>query len=192
MQTRSFRGSGEPVWVIALSSACERLGPDPRRALGPAAIRAAQTGRTHDRTRPMLQQRQKVLAMAPSTREKADIVVRRALEDEMCDFGLDGLSSGRSPDRLDALVWAVSTLTFGVRGEPRVRGCNGFRKPEGALTPYSIWGIQPKSVAGGTSRRCCNVDTLPEYRCAERPARLAPNGCTRQDYSVFSVYGCAL
>ena len=45
-----------------------------------------------------------------------------ALEDEMCDFGLDGLSSGRSPDRLDALVWAVTSLTFGAKGEPRVRG----------------------------------------------------------------------
>jgi phage terminase large subunit-like protein len=45
-----------------------------------------------------------------------------ALEDEMCDFGLDGLSSGRSPDRLDALVWAVTALSFGARGEPRVRG----------------------------------------------------------------------
>jgi phage terminase large subunit-like protein len=45
-----------------------------------------------------------------------------ALEDEMCDFGHDGLSSGRSPDRLDALVWAISALTFGARGEPRVRG----------------------------------------------------------------------
>jgi phage terminase large subunit-like protein len=45
-----------------------------------------------------------------------------ALEDEMCDFGLDGLSSGRSPDRLDALVWAITALTFGARGEPRVRG----------------------------------------------------------------------
>jgi phage terminase large subunit-like protein len=45
-----------------------------------------------------------------------------ALEDEMCDFGLDGLSSGRSPDRLDALVWAVTALTFAARGEPRIRG----------------------------------------------------------------------
>lgn len=44
-----------------------------------------------------------------------------ALEDEMCDFGLDGLSSGRSPDRLDALVWAVSALTFGDGRGPRVR-----------------------------------------------------------------------
>ena len=44
-----------------------------------------------------------------------------ALEDEMCDFGFDGLSSGRSPDRLDALVWAITALTFGARAEPRVR-----------------------------------------------------------------------
>jgi phage terminase large subunit-like protein len=45
-----------------------------------------------------------------------------ALEDEMCDFGLDGLSSGRSPDRLDALVWAVAAQTFGAKDGPRVRG----------------------------------------------------------------------
>src|SRR5262245_14487977 len=37
MQTRSIRGSGEPVWVSASSNACFRLGPDPRRALWPAA-----------------------------------------------------------------------------------------------------------------------------------------------------------
>jgi len=43
-----------------------------------------------------------------------------ALEDEMCDFGADGLSGGRSPDRVDALVWAVSELTR-ERSEPRVR-----------------------------------------------------------------------
>src|SRR5258705_11349096 len=63
MQTRSFRGSGEPAWVIASSNACDGLGPDPRRALGPAAIRAASTGRTHDRTRPMLHQRKKLLSI---------------------------------------------------------------------------------------------------------------------------------
>jgi phage terminase large subunit-like protein len=45
-----------------------------------------------------------------------------ALEDELCDFGLDGLSSGRSPDRLDALVWAIAALSFGAKAEPRVRG----------------------------------------------------------------------
>jgi phage terminase large subunit-like protein len=45
-----------------------------------------------------------------------------ALEDEMCDFGLDGLSSGRSPDRLDALVWAVTALALTPKApEPRMR-----------------------------------------------------------------------
>ena len=44
------------------------------------------------------------------------------LEDEMCDFSLGGLSSGRSPDRLDALVWALSALMLTKEGKPRVRG----------------------------------------------------------------------
>jgi len=44
-----------------------------------------------------------------------------ALEDEMADFGLAGLSSGRSPDRLDALVYAVTELTVTPRAEPRIR-----------------------------------------------------------------------
>ena len=43
-----------------------------------------------------------------------------ALEDEMCDFGINGISSGRSPDRLDALVWAVTELMERGAG-PRVR-----------------------------------------------------------------------
>src|SRR6516165_5845900 len=70
MQTGSIRGSGEPAWVNASLNACFRLGPDPRIALWPAATSVAQTGRTHDRTRPMLQLGQKVLAKAaPSTHD---------------------------------------------------------------------------------------------------------------------------
>ena len=43
------------------------------------------------------------------------------LEDQLCDFGPNGLSSGRSPDRLDALVWAVTELMLSGSGEPMVR-----------------------------------------------------------------------
>jgi len=43
------------------------------------------------------------------------------LEDQMCDFGPNGLSSGRSPDRLDALVWAITHLMLNRTGEPKVR-----------------------------------------------------------------------
>lgn len=45
-----------------------------------------------------------------------------ALEDELCDFGPGGLSSGRSPDRLDALVWALTHLMLTPKARPRVRG----------------------------------------------------------------------
>jgi phage terminase large subunit-like protein len=45
-----------------------------------------------------------------------------ALEDELADFGPDGLSSGASPDRLDALVWAVAHLALRPKIEARVRG----------------------------------------------------------------------
>ncbi len=43
------------------------------------------------------------------------------LEDEMCDFGPDGLSGGRSPDRVDALVWAIGELMPRWAAEPRIR-----------------------------------------------------------------------
>ncbi|MGB3899880.1 MAG: terminase family protein [Mesorhizobium sp.] len=43
------------------------------------------------------------------------------LEDEMCDFGPNGLSSGRSPDRVDALVWAITELLPDWSARPRIR-----------------------------------------------------------------------
>lgn len=44
-----------------------------------------------------------------------------ALEDEMCDFAVDGLSGGRSPDRLDALIWALAQLKLTSEASPRIR-----------------------------------------------------------------------
>lgn len=44
-----------------------------------------------------------------------------ALEDEMCGFGADGTSAGRSPDRVDALVWALTELMLRDGPAPRVR-----------------------------------------------------------------------
>ncbi|WDQ97804.1 terminase family protein [Devosia sp. J2-20] len=44
-----------------------------------------------------------------------------ALEDEMCGFGADGKSDGHSPDRVDALVWAITELLLNDV-QPRVRG----------------------------------------------------------------------
>ncbi len=44
------------------------------------------------------------------------------LEDEMCALGPDGSSLGHSPDRLDALVWAVWELALKESAQPRIRG----------------------------------------------------------------------
>lgn len=44
-----------------------------------------------------------------------------ALEDEMCGFGADGRSDGHSPDRVDALVWAMTELVLNDM-RPRIRG----------------------------------------------------------------------
>lgn len=44
------------------------------------------------------------------------------LEDEMCNFTAGGTAEGRSPDRLDALVWALTELMLrGSTTPPRVR-----------------------------------------------------------------------
>lgn len=42
------------------------------------------------------------------------------LEDQMCAFGAPGAQAG-SPDRVDALVWALTELLLGTRLAPRVR-----------------------------------------------------------------------
>lgn len=50
---------------------------------------------------------------------------------QMADFGLDGLSSDASPDRLDALVWAVTELAERAASPgPRIRSLW-----DGPLTP---------------------------------------------------------
>jgi phage terminase large subunit-like protein len=46
-----------------------------------------------------------------------------ALEDELCGITLDGYEGpGRSPDRADAMVWALGELLLGKERRPAVRG----------------------------------------------------------------------
>jgi phage terminase large subunit-like protein len=44
-----------------------------------------------------------------------------ALEDEMLAFGAGGRAHGRSPDRVDALVWALTDLMSRPANEPGIR-----------------------------------------------------------------------
>jgi len=61
MQTRSIRGSGQPVWVNASLNACFLIGTRSAQSIMASGFTAAQTDRTHDRTRPLLQQLRKFL-----------------------------------------------------------------------------------------------------------------------------------
>lgn len=47
----------------------------------------------------------------------------KALEDQMCQFTGNGLKDG-SPDRVDAMVWAMTELMHGTHHAPRVRKLN--------------------------------------------------------------------
>src|ERR1043166_6239068 len=48
---RSHRGSAQPVLSLSFKLVAMIRGADPRTSSGPAALDAAHTGRTHDRTR---------------------------------------------------------------------------------------------------------------------------------------------
>ena len=43
------------------------------------------------------------------------------LEDQMCALTSDGLDGGKSPDRVDAMVWAVTELLLAARARPQIR-----------------------------------------------------------------------
>ena len=73
-----------------------------------------------------------VAAMYPQGKVK-HVTPMPELEDQMCDFAQNGLSSGGSPDRVDALVWAVSEL-IRPRAEPRVRSLESPIFPGSVIT----------------------------------------------------------
>ena len=84
-----------------------------------------------------------------------------ALEDEMCDFGLEGLSSGASPDRLDALVWAVTEL-MGRAERPGPR----IRIPVGRAAGAAVLGVGGKRGFDEQGRR-----SLQHLQYASQPSR---------------------
>lgn len=43
------------------------------------------------------------------------------LEDQMCTFGASGFKAKNSPDRVDALVWAITALILDSKNGPRLR-----------------------------------------------------------------------
>jgi phage terminase large subunit-like protein len=61
------------------------------------------------------------IAALYAERRIAHVGVHEHLEAEMMTFGSDGRAAGRSPDRLDALVWALTDLMTHLPAQPRLR-----------------------------------------------------------------------
>ena len=117
------RGLGERRWLCGGCGRCAGRRGQPGRRHGArvlAQIDPALPLRTVHATRGKWLRAEPVAMLYAQGKVKHVDPPMPALEDEMADFGLDGLSSGASPDRLDALVWAVTELTS--RSSPRKRG----------------------------------------------------------------------
>ena len=78
---------------------------------------------THSRTPPLRLLQIGVWDSLADAQEHALVVVAMGMDcsiHPMAGGGYEG--PGRSPDRADALVWALSELMLGRKAEPRVRG----------------------------------------------------------------------
>jgi len=114
------------------------LGPDPRRALGPAATPAASTGRTRDRTRPMLQSVRKHL---PGHRPHVtQCMVRPCVAREFRRVGGSGLAS-----MYPAFGWSISLLAIMGISAPVISLAERPRGPFGSPVFASAGKTEPPS-----------------------------------------------
>jgi phage terminase large subunit-like protein len=74
------------------------------------------------------------------------------LEDEMSDFGPDGLSGGASPDRVDALVWALTDLMLLASRSRASGGFDGFANSSDSSCPALC------RASNGDSQVCVSPD----------------------------------
>ena len=121
------------IWARAVADCCARVGADKVVAeannggqMVASVLRAADMGMpvrlvhaSHGKVA-----RAEPVAMLYTNQRAYHAGVFPALEDELCGLVVGGAyqGPGRSPDRADALVWAMTELMLGVRrGEPSIR-----------------------------------------------------------------------
>ena len=130
---RSVRGLSPEGWAKAVASAAEAFGADRIVAEannGGAMVESVLRGagqhlpiRLVHATRGKVTRAEPVAALFESGQAKFAGAFP-ALEDEMAGLGVGGRyeGPGRSPDRADAMVWALTELMLGKRrAEPRIR-----------------------------------------------------------------------
>lgn len=127
---RSLQGREPSVWAKAAIAAYDEFGADALVAEvnqgGDLVVGVLQQFRAGVPVRKVHATRGKYLRAEPVAALYAEgrvVHVGRfeRLEDQMCAFGPDGKVDGRSPDRVDALVWALTELMLSEGASPRMR-----------------------------------------------------------------------
>ena len=131
LEDASRRGLSPEGWAAAVAAAARRHNAD--RVIAEAnqggdMVRAVLTAADGGLPVTLVHaSRGKVARAEPVSVQYARGLVRHQgampeLEDELCGFTGGGwIGPGRSPDRADALIWALTELLLGRRAEPRVR-----------------------------------------------------------------------
>src|SRR6516165_5418096 len=138
------------------------IGTQSAQSIRASGTSAASTGRTRDRTRPMLQQRQKVLAKAPSTRDpKRTLGSPKSPNGTLWNVGSD--HSGLMLANLITLAHFLSGAALAANPTPiseiaiyEVSHCgSGCRGTTGLVSPAgnTILKTDPRSAAERAKRR---------------------------------------
>lgn len=127
---RSLQGREPNVWAKAAIAAYDEFGADCLVAEvnqgGDLVAGILQQFRDNVPVKKVYATRGKYLRAEPVAALYAEARVAHVgafakLEDQMCAFGPDGKVEGRSPDRVDALVWALTELMLAGGVSPRMR-----------------------------------------------------------------------
>lgn len=95
------------------------------------------------------------------------------LEEQLCAFASDGYTGKGSPDRADAMVWAISELMLGtgtVQMFPDFRATHRDREPVSALhvvMPVALQDWWPRWVSAS-----CGQDSAAHWFCREPNGRI--------------------
>lgn len=95
------------------------------------------------------------------------------LEEQLCAFASDGYTGKGSPDRADAMVWAISELMLGtgtVQMFPDFRAVNREKEPSNALhvvPPAALQDWWPRWVSAS-----CGHDSAAHWFCREPNGRI--------------------
>ncbi|MGL4397679.1 MAG: DNA-packaging protein [Hyphomicrobium sp.] len=127
---RTLQGREPQAWAKAALAAYDDFGCDALVAEvnqgGDLVVEVLRQFRAHVPVRKVRATRGKWLRAEPVASLYAQARVVHvggfdALEDQMCAFAADGRVHGRSPDRVDALVWAVTDLMLSDGAGPAIR-----------------------------------------------------------------------